>query len=298
MLTIFSTAKPFDGHFGVIQRNALSSWAALAPEVEVILFGDEAGIAATCEDFAFVHMPAVERSPQGTPLISDMFEQAAAVASSDVLCFVNADVILGRDVLSAIDAVKRSRERFLLVAQRYDIQLDQPVDLRRDDAREAVRTRARAHGRLMPPIWIDWFVFPRNLFSDLPEFAIGRSGYDNYLIWRAADLGAEVVDCTDAVLLVHQSHDYSHGGGKAAVWEGAEARRAAELVGDWRHYHSVAHATLRLTADGQVVRARGGKYAMARPRQLVGHLLRFARPLRRRWHGERSSRYVNRAAGR
>jgi hypothetical protein len=43
MLTIFSTPKPFHGHSGIIQRNALKSWTLLHPDVEVILFGIEDG---------------------------------------------------------------------------------------------------------------------------------------------------------------------------------------------------------------------------------------------------------------
>jgi hypothetical protein len=45
MLTFFTTAKPFGGHNGIIQKNALKSWALLHPEVELILFGDEEGAA-------------------------------------------------------------------------------------------------------------------------------------------------------------------------------------------------------------------------------------------------------------
>jgi hypothetical protein len=34
MITIFTTAKPFLGHSGIIQRNALQSWTLLHPETE------------------------------------------------------------------------------------------------------------------------------------------------------------------------------------------------------------------------------------------------------------------------
>ena len=43
MLTVFTTAKPFREHSGIIQRNALKSWTMLHPRVEVILFGDKEG---------------------------------------------------------------------------------------------------------------------------------------------------------------------------------------------------------------------------------------------------------------
>ncbi len=44
MLTIFSIPKPFEGHIGIIQRNAIQSWIALSG-CEVILCADEYGTA-------------------------------------------------------------------------------------------------------------------------------------------------------------------------------------------------------------------------------------------------------------
>jgi hypothetical protein len=54
MLTLFTTAKPFEGHSGVIQRNALKSWKLLHPDIEIILFGDDAGGAELARELAFV----------------------------------------------------------------------------------------------------------------------------------------------------------------------------------------------------------------------------------------------------
>jgi hypothetical protein len=54
MLTLFTTAKPFEGHSGVIQRDALKSWKLLRPDIEIILFGDDAGGAEIATNLAFV----------------------------------------------------------------------------------------------------------------------------------------------------------------------------------------------------------------------------------------------------
>jgi len=40
MIALFTRAKPFPGHNGVVQRNALKSWTLAAPDAEVILLGD------------------------------------------------------------------------------------------------------------------------------------------------------------------------------------------------------------------------------------------------------------------
>src|SRR5262249_19151083 len=58
--TFFATAKPFEGHSGIIQRNALKSWMLLHPNVEVILFGDDKGAAEIAAELGLRHVPFVE----------------------------------------------------------------------------------------------------------------------------------------------------------------------------------------------------------------------------------------------
>jgi len=50
MITFFTTPKPFRGHIGVIQRNAIESWKRIHPSAEVILFGDEEGAAEAARE--------------------------------------------------------------------------------------------------------------------------------------------------------------------------------------------------------------------------------------------------------
>ena len=58
--------------------------------------------------------------------------------------------------------------------------------------------------------WLDWFLFTRGLFDRMPEFAVGRAAFDNWLIWAARDRQAAVVDTSDVVPALHQRHDHSH----------------------------------------------------------------------------------------
>src|SRR5579863_2067444 len=73
MLTMFTTPKPFRGHIGVIQRNALKSWTLLHPDLEVILFGDDEGAAVVAGEFGLRHEPHVERNEFGTNRLDSMF---------------------------------------------------------------------------------------------------------------------------------------------------------------------------------------------------------------------------------
>ena len=289
MLTLFSTAKAFRGQFDVIQRNALASWTHLGVETDVILFGDDPGAAQVCEQLGIRHVPDVAVNEFGTPLLSDMFQQAQELGRGETCCFINADIILLPEFVSAVEAIANWSADYFVVGRRTDIDVDVVLDF--SDGWDAMlRDVAAREGELMPEVWIDFFVFPRGRLVDIPQFAIGRTGYDNWLIWYASQLGLKVVDITPTVSVIHQRHDYSHGGGKTAVWEGAEAHRQRSMLGHWTHMHAVSHARFMLEAEEGVVPAKGMSYRLARPRRVASHYLRFTRPLRRRLAGERASR--------
>src|SRR5690242_2551814 len=114
MLTIFAVPKPFRGHIGVIQRNAIRSWTLLQPACEIILVGNEEGIAETAAEFGLQHVVNVARNTFGTPLVSDIFKQAERLSSRNLFCYVNSDIILMSDLMEAIQRVKQ-KSRFLLV---------------------------------------------------------------------------------------------------------------------------------------------------------------------------------------
>src|SRR5260370_8579096 len=94
MLTFFTTAKPFRDHVGVIQRNALNSWKRLHPDVEVILFGDEEGVAAAARTFGIRHEPRVDRNEYGTKRLDFMFLKAQGLARHALLSSINCPLML------------------------------------------------------------------------------------------------------------------------------------------------------------------------------------------------------------
>lgn len=287
-LTILSTPKAFRGLFAVIQRNAIESWTKLSPRPEIILFGTDDGTAAICAELGLTHVPDVATTAEGTPLISDMFLQGQALATTPVVCWSNADVIYTDRLLDAARTVASRTVPAYVVGQRTDI--DQPDLLAFEPGwQDQLVARAQVDGERKPVNWIDYFLFTRGLFPELPPFAIGRPGYDPWLIWRAADLGADVIDATPYVVAIHQRHDYSHVGTREDAFNGAEAKENAAIVDDWRHYHSISYASKAFAPDGAIVPATGLRYRIARPRSYAAHLLRFTRPLRRKLLGERAT---------
>ena len=109
LLTFFTTAKPFKGHDGVIQRNALKSWKLLHPDIEVIVFGDDLGAAEVCEEYGLRHEPEVERYNSKFPFANAMFTRAQQIARHDYICYSNCDIVLFGDFLKAFESARLAK---------------------------------------------------------------------------------------------------------------------------------------------------------------------------------------------
>ncbi len=291
-LTIFTTPKRFEGRSDVLQRNAIRSWTQLEEAPEVLVFGDDEGTPAGCAELGVRHVPGIATNEFGRPLISDMFARAQQLAAHDVLCYVNADVILTSESVVAAGKVANWAPQFLIVAQRWDLDAVEPRELDNPNWEVNLKARAVREGERRSEVWIDWFVFRRGQLDSIPPFPVGRPGWDNWLIWHSVTSGVPVVDATNYVPLIHQRHDYGQGGGQKVQWEGEETQRSHALIGHWSHYYTVAHAQWMLTVGGEISAARGWKYRLAKPRRLVSHCLRFTRPLRRRLLEAQSARRI------
>jgi hypothetical protein len=113
MLTLFSIPKPFVGHVGVIQRNALGSWIRVGRDIQVILIGNDRGIAEAAREAGAEHTPDVERTKYGTALVSSAFSTAARAARPRLLCYVNGDIMFTDELTRAAGVI---RKRVFLMA--------------------------------------------------------------------------------------------------------------------------------------------------------------------------------------
>src|SRR5437870_7872686 len=123
MITFFATPQPYTGHIAVIQRNAIPSWTLLRPRPEIVLVGDDQGTAEIAGDLGLCHIPVVRRNEYGTPLLDDIFARAEAQASHDLLCYINADIVLLREFMNAVAEVAIWRQTFLMIGRKTDVHI-------------------------------------------------------------------------------------------------------------------------------------------------------------------------------
>jgi hypothetical protein len=254
MLTIFSTPKAFRGHFGVIQRNAIGSWLRLSPAPQIILFGDSDGTKETAAELGLEHVPAVETNEFGTPYLRALIESATQLARYDLLCYVNADIILTEGFERAVRHVSANMKEFLLVGRRLNIDLNEPIAF---DAnwRQWLQAKCQERAKVGDHTSIDFFVFPKNFYRDIPPLVIGRAWFDQWMIESALQRAA-VVDASALAPIVHQNHDYGHiAGGRASVFHGVEAERNLALC-KGRHAHTLLDCTHEITPACAICRTR------------------------------------------
>ena len=229
-LTLFSAPKPFsDLHISIIQRNAIKSWTLLS-DVEVLLIGDEKGVAETAKELGVKHLPDVKCSDNGTPLISSMFHLARESSNSDLLCIINTDMLLMSDFLEVAKQAMKLKEKFVVLSQRWDLDVTESIDFS-EGWQERQSSIAHRQGSLHRPAGSDFFLFPKNCYTEIPDFAIGRAGWDNWMIYKARQENWPVIDCTPSVMIVHQNHDYRHLPGGKPHYEHPETNENIRLAG-------------------------------------------------------------------
>jgi hypothetical protein len=256
MLTIFTSPKPFKGHSRIIQRNAIKSWALLRPTPQIILFGNEEGNAEVAAEFHLTHVPGVGVSEMGTPLVSSMFSLAQQLSSNPLLCYLNADIMLTNQFIEALCVASAAKTQFVMTGRRTLLDVEKPWDFDQVGWQRTLYNYAVTKGKLDEWIAMDYFAFPRNVYTNVPPFVVGRARWDNWMIYSARRRGIPVVDATHDVQAIHQNHDYKHlAGGVKDCFIGPEGQRNQELYGLQTCIGTID--STHLLKDGHLRRALG-----------------------------------------
>lgn len=212
------TQTPADFDWAKIQTEAILSWQALGGEV--ILFGAREPGASHAASVLGCTIYSVKRNKKGIPLVSNVVERIHDLASYDIKCLVNADIILPHEFLPAAIIVSERFDSFLLSAQRLE------------------------GGKLKNKNAIDVFFHRGGWLRGMPHFAIGRTSWDNWIVAKALQKGIPVVDGTEMVACIHQPHP--------------KKRRRDETKHNRRLYKldrgSLRNATWKLTEEGELVK--------------------------------------------
>lgn len=258
MVTFFSLPKPFQGHIGAIQRNAIRSWRALGKEIEIVLLGNEFGVETMAQEVNAIYTnQACPTTPNGAPRLDWIFRQGNALATHPILCYLNSDILFTKDFLFTIEKLPLSR--FLTVGYRTNISVNEEIDFSRPSWEERAFLSSRSFSQKDPRA-IDYFIFSKGQFDTIPPFALGRCFWDNWLLFKAKESNIPIIDASQRITAFHQNHHYEHvPGGKRAIWTSRDRDRNLELAGGGSHLFSLLDADFFFTKEGNLLKKNGLK---------------------------------------
>ncbi|MGE5073427.1 MAG: glycosyltransferase, partial [Anaerolineae bacterium] len=236
LITLFSAPKAFtDPTTAMMQWNAIRSWTLL-DDVDVLLLGEEDGLEDAARELGVRHSADVTFNPNGVPLISSMLKVARETYQNPLLCIINADIILMSDFVEAARQVEQRasvrplQNGYVLLSRRWDLAVKAPLNFSHG-WEQRVQEDVQQRGSLHRPTGSDFFLFPRGCYADVPDFAIGRAGWDNWMIYRARKEGWPVIDGTPSITIIHQNHDYRHLPGARPHYDHPDTRVNTQLAG-------------------------------------------------------------------
>ena len=95
-----------------------------------------------------------------------------------------------------------------MVGCRWDTEVTKPINFARPEWGAELVRLARSEGYRRFYYNIDYFVFRRGMYTEIPPLVIGRVGWDHWLVGKAYADGLRLWTLPDVVCAVHQNHDY------------------------------------------------------------------------------------------
>jgi len=210
MLTFICCPHAFNDLYGEIQTNSILSWKNLNIPKKIVVCCDEAGAKDFCIKHDLIHVPNVTVSKNGLPIISSIFHKGYKYADDgSPVCYINSDILLTSDFVETLKCSLETYpnlEKYLLCGKRRN--WDKPLHINFEDGWE------KSIKALNPPLIpetcaIDYFVHTKTTYNDIPNYAMGRFLWDNWLLGYCVKNNIFSIDVSNTVYVIHQMSSYS-----------------------------------------------------------------------------------------
>jgi hypothetical protein len=265
-LTLFTTCGKGQERVKIC-KNTIINWAKLSSEVNLILFDLNPELLVFAEAYGWkTQRPPV--TSRGLPVVKHMFIRALEMYNTPYYGYANGDILFTNDLMISLQGISNYTfhgiKGLLIVGKRinYNVSLHSTQPLSHPYTFERVKQIAE-NSTLFQASAQDYFIVTKNAFAwkEIPDFVVGRVGYDNWLLTRAVLDDVIVIDATGTVTALHQtssrgnfeSHKYSKSKGKLKN----EFLRNMNLAGRYFDYHlgQTICSSLKTRWDDQKVTA-------------------------------------------
>ena len=194
-MIIFTTFKEMTG----VEFTAITSWRKVFPSAQIVIYG-VSGLTNPLIRCCLV------KARSNLPLVSDMFEQTLAIDDPGPFLFINGDIVITYTMREAAQLLTQI-SGWIATGQRREVPAGDCANVMDESWEEEMLVKHPDPPRLST-CGADWFLFDREGMrgSWIPPFAIARTSYDNWLIYDALERNRWVIDCSEGVIVYHQTH--------------------------------------------------------------------------------------------
>ncbi|KAK3611759.1 hypothetical protein CHS0354_014106 [Potamilus streckersoni] len=209
LFTSFKTDHVMDSDKVLVYNNTLYNWQTLKPHVQLIFFTLEINVTDKVNFLDWNIVTLLNNSKTEIPIFKAMYVQANKLYNTSWYGYFNGDILLTEDILETLDYVSSVSDNFpnasiLIIGRRINV-----LNVTSEEVRNVngIKESARSRGSLYEIDAEDYFITNRLFpWAQIPEFVIGRAGYDNWIVGQArCDLGTIVIDATETLTAVHQT---------------------------------------------------------------------------------------------
>lgn len=202
-LIFITSCKPLNNEdITIMQKNSIRSWSRLPIDKKILVFNKNQSVIDMCEDLDVEVVSDYDHSSYSDiPTWVSMKNIASEHAENgDVIVWVNSDVMFDETLLNTINTVNESINDFVLVGQKYDWHNFTLLD--------TIPNFNLFENLSVHSEWaIDYFIFKKHVFLDVPKFFIARMRFDNFLMDKAIKEHT-AIDCSETIFCIHHRHDY------------------------------------------------------------------------------------------
>ena len=207
ILTMFTTFKNSQPKTH-IYKNTIRNWERLKPWVQPVLYylpGEDSLL-----DFAKAHgwdvLEVPKLSKAKVPILRHMFLKTREKYTTPFYCYTNGDILFDDGLIKTLKVLKpvtSKMKQVLIVGRRtnYKVSPGQVIDSF-DDIKASSKK-----GQLFGTNAQDYFISTSRGYpwETIPDFVVGRVGYDNWLVVTAIVKKMVVIDTTKTIIALHQT---------------------------------------------------------------------------------------------
>lgn len=210
MNIIFVTIpRSFKAPFLIPQENCLNAIKKYNHNSQIILYSDDDGV----DDYAKRHgyiIPKNIKKIGHLPLVNEAISFAAEKFPNYKICFINSDILVLNSLTDILQLIKNKNVcEYLLVCRRTEVIVN--TLLTYDEFNDVINNHKKNNkpGR---DTAMDFFLFDSRIVKkiNMPDFPVGRPGWDNWLAARARILNIPLIDISDVIIIAHQDHVQMH----------------------------------------------------------------------------------------